>query len=139
MRGEIPMTQEFKIQAELMNKAFEKLPKYQSNEMLYRIENLTEQQIKEYYKIGKTITNKHFTSSTYDYNALRDAVLNRQFTVIIRIKSKNGRLIEDLSTLKKEKEVLFKSNSKFTVEKIGNTQNPNDWMRLVKEIILIEK
>lgn len=139
LRGEIQMTQEFKAQAELMNKALDKLPKYQSNEMLYRIENLTESEINRIYKTGKTVENKHFTSSTYDYNALRDAVLNRQFTVIIRIKSKNGRLIEELSTLKKEKEVLFKSNSKFTVEKIGNTQDPNDWMRLVKEIILIEK
>lgn len=41
------MTQEFKIQAELMNKALDKLPKYQSNEMLYRIENLTEHQLRK--------------------------------------------------------------------------------------------
>ncbi|MGV7106005.1 ADP-ribosyltransferase [Flavobacterium sp. U410] len=125
-----------------MNQALNRLPNYETNTLLYRIENLTDAQIKEYYKVGEEVTNKHFTSSTYNYEALRDAVLNRPFTLIIRIKSKNGKLIENISTLKKEKEVLFKSNSIFILEKIGNTINPIDpdnFMNYVKEITLIEK
>ena len=88
-----------------MNQALNRLPNYETNTLLYRIENLTDAQIKEYYKVGEEVTNKHFTSSTYNYEALRDAVLNRSFTLIIRIKSKNGKLIENISTLKKEKEI----------------------------------
>jgi hypothetical protein len=142
LRGEITMTEEVAAQERILNKALDKLPistHNSSEKLLYRIENLTDTQISEYYQVGKTITNKHFTSATYDYNAIREAVLKRPFTVIIRIKGKNGRLIESLSAIKSEKEILFKSKTSFYVEKIGSTQDPHDWMRLVKEIILIEK
>lgn len=132
------MTDEFLAQEQLMNQALDKLPNYKSDDLLYRIENLTDSQINNYYKVGDEITNKHFTSSTYDYNSLRDAILKRPFTTIIRIKNKNGKLVQKISTLEEEKEILFKSNSIFKVEKIGNTQDPNDWMKLVREIILTE-
>ena len=139
LRGEIPMTTEFKIQKELMNKGLDKLPKYQSESLLYRIENLTPQQIDEYYKIGKTIENKHFTSSTYDMDAIGIAMRNRAYTVLIRIKGKNGKVIEDLSTLKSEKEVLFKSNTKFEVKDIRESTSPEDFISKIKTIELIEK
>lgn len=140
LRGEIPMTTEFKIQKELMmNKGLDKLPKYQSESLLYRIENLTPQQIDEYYKIGKTIENKHFTSSTYDMDAIGVAMRNRAYTVLIRIKGKNGKVIEDLSTLKSEKEVLFKSNTKFEVKDIRESTSPEDFISKIKTIELIEK
>lgn len=139
LRGEIPMNTEFKIQKELMNKGLDKLPKYQSESLLYRIENLTPQQIDEYYKIGKTIENKHFTSSTYDMDAIGVAMRNRAYTVLIRIKGKNGKVIEDLSTLKSEKEVLFKSNTKFEVKDIRESTSPEDFISKIKTIELIEK
>ncbi|MBB4807300.1 hypothetical protein HNP38_002604 [Chryseobacterium defluvii] len=139
LRGEIAMTEEFKTQKELMNKALDKLPKYQSESLLYRIENLTPKQIDEYYTIGKTIENKHFTSSTYDMDAIGVAMRNRAYTVLIRIKGKNGRVIEDLSTLKSEKEVLFKSNTKFEVKDIRESTSPEDFISKIKTIELIEK
>ncbi|KMQ67980.1 ADP-ribosyltransferase [Chryseobacterium sp. FH2] len=138
LRGEIAMTEEFKMQKELMNKALDKLPKYHSESLLYRIENLTTKQIDEYYKIGKTIENKHFTSSTYDMDAIAKAMRERPYTVLVQIKGKNGRLIEELSTLSPEKEILFKSNCKFYVEKISKTTNP-DTLGPILTIKLSEK
>lgn len=64
---------------------------------------------------------------------------NREYTVLIKIKGKNGRLIEELSTLKTEKEVLFKSNTKFKVKEIGFDYNPLEPWKPIKRIILIEK
>lgn len=139
LRGEIALTEEFKIQKELMNKALNKLPKYKAEDFLYRIENLTPNQIDEYYKVGKTIENKHFTSSSYSEEAIIEAMRNREYTVLIKIKGKNGRLIEELSTLKKEQEVLFKSNTKFKVKEVGYDYNPLEPWKPIRRIILIEK
>ncbi|WP_053073321.1 ADP-ribosyltransferase [Chryseobacterium sp. FH2] len=100
---------------------------------------LLQNKIDEYYKIGKTIENKHFTSSSYDAFAIGEAMRERPYSILIRIEGKSGRLIEDLSTLKSEKEVLFKSNSKFYVKEIKTTSNPADWSSSIKTIILIEK
>lgn len=139
LRGEIAMTEEFKIQKELMNTALNKLPKYQSNELLYRIETLSEEQITKIYKLGSTIENKHFTSATYSEVAVERGIEFRGANLLIRIQGKNGRLIEDLSTLKVEKEVLFKSNTKFNVKEIGFESNPYEPWKPIKRIILIEK
>jgi hypothetical protein len=38
---------------------------------------------------------------------------------------KNGKLIEATSTLTEEAEVLFKSNTRFKVEKVGNELHPD--------------
>lgn len=62
--------------------------------------------------------------------------------VLIRVEGKNGRLVEKLSTLPSEKEVLFKSKTTFLVKKIGYTidlVDPDNFMKYVKEIVLIEK
>ena len=88
LRGEIKMTGFYSTQEKLMNEALEKLPVYESESLLYRIENLTDVQINEYYKVGKEITNKHFTSSSYDLFSIGEAMRKRKFTVLIRIESK---------------------------------------------------
>lgn len=139
LRGEIAMTEEFKMQKELMNKALNKLPKYQSNELLYRIETLSEEQITKIYKVGSTIENKQFTSATYSEAAVERGIEFRGANLLIRIQGKNGKLIEDLSTLKIEKEVLFKSNTKFLVKEIGFAPNPFEPWVPIKRIILVEK
>lgn len=139
LRGETAMTEEFKIQKELMNTALNKLPKYQSNELLYRIETLSEEQIAKIYKEGSTIENKHFTSATYSEAAIERGIEFRGANLLLRIEGKNGRLIEDLSTLKIEKEVLFKSNTKFLVKEIGFAPNPFEPWIPIKRIILVEK
>lgn len=139
LRGEIEMTDEFLAQEQLMNQALDKLPNHKTDALLYRIEYLTDAQIKEYYKIGEEITNKHFTSTCYDQFAIGEAMKKRAYTVLIRIESKNGKMIEDISTLKEENEILFKSNTEFYVKDIKMTSNPSDWASEIKTIILIEK
>ncbi|WP_294217138.1 ADP-ribosyltransferase [uncultured Chryseobacterium sp.] len=139
LRGEIAMTEEFKMQKELMNKALNKLPKYQSDELLYRIETLSEEQITKIYKVGSTIENKQFTSATYSEAAVERGIEFRGANLLIRIQGKNGKLIEDLSTLKIEKEVLFKSNTKFLVKEIGFAPNPFEPWVPIKRVILVEK
>jgi hypothetical protein len=139
LRGEITMTEEFKMQKELMNKALNKLPKYQSDELLYRIETLSVEQITKIYKVGSTIENKQFTSATYSEVAVERGIEFRGANLLIRIQGKNGKLIEDLSTLKIEKEVLFKSNTKFIVKEIGFAPNPFEPWVPIKRVILIEK
>lgn len=132
------MTDELLAQEQLMNQALDKLPIYKSDEMLYRIEDLTERQISDYYKVGEEITNKHFTSSTYDIDAIAGAMRERSYTIMVHIIGKTGKKIEDISTLGKEKEILFKSNTTFLVEKISRTTNP-DTLEPILTVKLIEK
>ncbi|MFN4198074.1 MAG: hypothetical protein ACK4FS_03505 [Flavobacterium sp.] len=105
LRGEIKMTDEFFAQERLMNQALNKLPNYNSKDILYRIENLTDDQIKSYYKVGEEVTNKHFTSCTYNIDAIAVAMRSRSYIVMIHIIGENGKKIEALSTLSKEKEI----------------------------------
>lgn len=100
------MTGFYSTQEKLMNEALEKLPVYESENLLYRIENLTEAQVKEYYKVGEVITNRHFTSATYSEEAVEGAIELRPANLLIRIENKNGRLIENLSTLKKKRSII---------------------------------
>nr|WP_159780339.1 ADP-ribosyltransferase [Flavobacterium sp. 9AF] len=138
LRGEIEMTKEFRVQERLMNKALDKLPNYESSSLLYRIEYLSESQIEKYYKINEIVTNKHFTSSSYDPDAIGKAMRKRAYTVLIRIESKNGKLIEPISTLQIEKEVVFKSKTTFFVKDIKITTSPEDYVTPIKTIILKE-
>ena len=137
----VELTEEFIAQEKLMNKALDKLPNSAYNspdKLLYRIENLTEDQIATIYKKGDNFTSKGFYSSTYSEDAIIDAMRNRNHTVLIRIKGKNGKLIEDLSTLPKEKEILFKSETGFKVENVGYSPNPDDFMTPIRTIWLTE-
>ncbi|KMQ70037.1 ADP-ribosyltransferase [Chryseobacterium sp. FH2] len=138
LRGEIKITEFYKTQEKMMNEALEKLPIYESENLLYRIENLTDAQINEYYKVGKDIENKHFTSTSYSADAIAESMKKRPYSVLIRIESKNGRLIESLSIKREEKEIIFSSKTKFYVKEITNTNNPLDYSE-IKTIKLIEK
>jgi hypothetical protein len=125
----LKLTENFILQEKVMNEALNKLPisEYNSSQkLLYRIENLTEAEIKGIYKEGTVITKEGFTAATYSEEAIINAMRNRSYTVMIRIEGKKGRLIEEISTLQKEKEILFKSKTKFFVKKIYESANPGD-------------
>lgn len=83
--------------------------------------------------------NKQFTSATYSEVAVERGIEFRDANLLIRIQGKNGKLIEYLSTLKVEKEVLFKSNTKFIVKEIGFAPNPFEPWKPIKRVILVEK
>ena len=140
LRRETEMTDEFLAQEQLMNLALDKLPNYKTDALLYRIENLTDAQIKEYYKVGEEITNKHFTSTSYDIFSIGEAMRKRDFTILIRIETKTGKLIEPVSTFKDEGEVLFKSNTIFYVDRFTESINPLDpFDSKIKTVIIKEK
>mgnify|MGYP000849232701 CR=1 FL=1 len=126
------MTDFYISQKKLMNQALKKLPtSNHNNSLLYRIEDLSEDKISELYVQGSIIKTKGFTSAT-------EAMRNRPYTVLIRIEGKDGKLIEGLSTLPSEKEILFKSETIFKVEKVGFSPNPEDYMIPIKTIWLKE-
>lgn len=74
----------------------------------------------EQYQVGKVLEFRGLTSSTYG-----EAIeIDKNANVVLTIKSKQGRLIEDISRFKREKEVLFASFSNFRIEsfeQIGET------------------
>ncbi len=124
-----------------MEQALSKLPNstYNSpNTLLYRIEDLTDTQIASLYQQGSVINTGSFISTTYSETAIIEAIRNRAYTVLIRIEGKKGKLIERLSTLPSEKEVLFNVGTRFQVDRVGFSPNPDDYMRPLKTIWLKE-
>ena len=78
-------------------------------------------------------------SATCLEEAIISAMRNLLYTILIRIEGKTGRLIETLSTLTEEHELLFKSKTEFTVKSIGLYNNPLEFAEPIKTVILIEK
>lgn len=73
----------------------------------------------EQYQVGQVLEFRGLTSSTYG-----EAIeIDKNSNVVLTIKSKQGRLIEDISRFKREKEVLFGSFSKFKVEEADYKNN----------------
>ena len=127
LRGEIPKTAYFKEYEQALNQAIGKLPNYNlsNSDYLLRIEDLTQTQIASEYVIGADITKKAFTSTTYSPYALVQASRKKPHTIILKIKARNGKLIEPTSTLQSEREVLLKSNTRFRVDDIKIEQHPD--------------
>ncbi|MGI9650496.1 ADP-ribosyltransferase domain-containing protein [Chryseobacterium sp. RLHN22] len=133
LRGETAITEEYKVFKELLNNALKKLPKTNSS-TFYRLEKMSPEMLNKEYVTGKTIEKKGFTSSTYDYMTAEEMMFDDAgFNVLIKITGKNGKNIEEASFLPAEKEILFKSNTKFIVEDIEKIKNPingNDMFKL---------
>ena len=126
LRGEIPMTDFYKSQEKLMNDALEKLPNHNNQTLLWRgLKNTNLDDIKKIYKEGDVIIEKNFVSTTYNIDDFIKSSRIRNFDYIIKIEGKNGKLIETISALPEEAEVLFKSNTSFKVEKAGFDLHPD--------------
>lgn len=138
LRGEIVITEEYKAFKELLNNALKKLPKTSSS-TFYRLEKMSPEMLSKEYAIGKTIEKKGFTSSTYDYMAVEEMMVDDVgYNVFIKISGKNGKNIEAASLLPAEREVLFRSNMKFIVDDIENIKNPTNGNDMFK-ITISEK
>ena len=142
LRGEIAITEEYKVYKELLNNALNKLPKTSSS-TFYRLEKWSPESLKKEYITGKTVEKKAFTSSTYDYMAAEEMMFDdASYNVLIKIIGKNGKNIEEASLLPAEKEVLFKSNTKFLVgeiKPIPSPVNPNENIMFINWKIKMEK
>ncbi|WP_326984285.1 ADP-ribosyltransferase domain-containing protein [Chryseobacterium sp. MYb264] len=139
LRGEITITEEYKVFKELLNNALKKLPKTSSS-TFYRLEKMSPELLKKEYAIGKTVEKKGFTSSTYDYMSAEEMMVDDVgFNVFIKITGKNGKNIEATSKIPAEREVLFKSNTKFFVESINEVPKSSNPEIKIYQIVLIEK
>ena len=98
----------------LLNTALDKLPRFKG--VSYRvIDKLSEKDLNRY-AMSTIITEKFFVSSSE-----LKKVKGFSGRVVFFIKGQNGRKVEDLSLYPHEKEVLFKSNSRFLVTKVRKT------------------
>ncbi len=129
LRGDIPMTPFFDCYEKLLSIALEKLPVYSNinTNVLWRgIKNVNLNDIKSKYKKNEEIEELSFYSTAHDLNKFIESSRQRDFEIIFKIKGKKGRLIEDISSLEKEAEVLFKSKTKFIVKKAEFELHPDD-------------
>ena len=107
-----------------LNKALDKLPNFQ--EIVYRGIKLTSKQIAKYQNAERNdlhVTERAFTSSTSSI-----ATAHLYGNTIFSIISKTGKKIEDISyyginSSQNEKEVLFRSNTKFKVLEVKKKGN----------------
>lgn len=93
----------------MVNKALQKMPVFKG--VVKRTLHLPQKALQRY-QVGEVLDFRGLTSSSYGEKI--DIVKNAN--VVLTITSKNGRLIEDISRFKNEKEVLFESFSRFRVE-----------------------
>lgn len=94
----------------VLNRALKKLKTDHQGIVMRGVSKLPQTTLKQYkraFEKGGTVTHKSFTSTSTGKGFSGD--------VVFRIKSKRGKAIEDISEFPSEKEVLFKSNSKFKV------------------------
>ncbi|MBD0256487.1 MAG: hypothetical protein ICV83_12280 [Cytophagales bacterium] len=128
LRGEIDMTPFFQEYKAFLNASLEKLPIYNQiqEKILWRgLKNIELSKVKDMYKLDEVIEEKHFVSSAYDEGKFIASSRERDFEVILKIKAKSGRLIDDISSMPEEAEVLFKTNTKFKVKKVGFELHPD--------------
>ena len=81
------------------------------------------------YKVGQTITEDAFTSSSLT----KRASFKRDTLMIIE--SKTGKDVSVLSDYPKQKEILFKSNTKFEVERISVDESTGKRIIRLKEVL----
>ncbi len=144
LRGLIELKKEYNAFKNLLNRALSKLPNSsynRENNFLYRSFKMSDEEIKANFIEGKVYTEKAFLSTSHNY----DNFINNWFkqnpshNVIMKVQGKNGKLIEDVSDIYEESELLFKSGSQFEVISIRKIDNPVDFSKEVTEIILKEK
>lgn len=96
--------------ARILNRALNKLPYYKGN--VWRDVDLPEKALAAY-SAGEVVTEKGFVSSSRDEFERFDSARPHR----LLIHSKNGKIIEKISVLPLEYEVLFRSGTKFKVLK----------------------
>ncbi len=96
--------------ARILNRALNKLPSYKGN--VWRDVNFPEKALAAY-SVGEVVTEKGFVSSSCDEFERFDSARPHR----LLIHSKNGKVIEKISVLPLEYEVLFRSGTKFKVLK----------------------
>lgn len=134
------MAPELKSFTKLLNSALSKLPNFPDQSLLYRVVKFSEGEIKNLFVEGKTYIEEGFTSTTYTEESMKRWF--RDFpssNVLMKIKGKNGKLIEQASDILEENEILFKSGTPYDVLSVKKIDHPIDINKKIIEIILKEK
>ncbi|HEX5417008.1 MAG TPA: ADP-ribosyltransferase domain-containing protein [Chloroflexota bacterium] len=82
---------------------------------------------KELNRVGATVSDMAFFSSTYDHAAIAQAIIPSSHEVLQILTSKNGRKIEQASVAWFEREVLFKPGTSFTVTARFDRNADDSW------------
>jgi len=144
LRGLIYLKREYISFERLLNKALDKLPNsiYNGSEhILYRSVEISEELMQKLF-LGKTeYIEKAFFSTSYDYTKFLENWFQYEpsHNVIFKIQGKNGKLVETISDIENEAEVLFKSKTKFEIIEINPIPHPFNQELEIYEIILKEK
>ena len=96
------------MMAKVINNALNKIPSYQGK--VWRDVDLPESVLSSYV-VGSVVIEKGFSSSSYSDERFK------KLPHRLLIHSKSGKIIQSLSVLSNEDEVLFKSGTKFKVLK----------------------
>lgn len=144
LRGLIYLKREYISFERLLNKALGKLPNsiYNGSEhILYHSVEMSEELMQKLF-LGKTeYIEKAFFSTSYDYTKFLENWFQYEpsHNVIFKIQGKNGKLVETISDIENEAEVLFKSKTNFEIVRIFDDTHPFDNLREITYIILKEK
>ena len=113
LRGEIPMTDEYRAFEELLNSGMDKLPKYNGDKVFRGVKG-DEAILAKTWKEGDNVSFNDFKSTS-----TKSSVAN-EFAgdVVYEISNPKGRNICGVSCLPGESEVLFKPGSNFKVKEI---------------------
>ncbi|MBO0357023.1 hypothetical protein J0X19_03620 [Hymenobacter sp. BT186] len=136
LRGEQPMTPFFTAQEKVLNAALDKLPKFQ--EWVVRGTGQSEVDRFKNAEVGDVLEYENFVSSSLEEVIADDFMYRKQGEYVLRIKSKTGVNITEMSMAKAEDEVLFKSKKSFKVTAKSYRPRFTEDDPLVKEIYLEE-
>ena len=102
---------------------------------------MSEYDIKKVFIEGKIYLEKGFLSTSYDYDNFLKYWFreNPTHNVIMKVQGKNGKLVDDVSEVFEESEVVFRSGSEYDIIRVKPSPNPINEKENIIEIILKEK
>ena len=136
LRGEIPMTDFYISQKNLMNQALNKLPKY--NKPVYRGLGKEGSKYFSSLKKGDKITEKSFLSSSLDEDVAELFMNRNNGNTILIIEHKSDVSIANISQSGFEGEILLKSDRTFIIENKTFKPRFDESDPLIQEIYLKE-
>jgi hypothetical protein len=138
-----PFLDQYKSFEKLLNRTLDKLPisTYNSTTRpLLRSTYITEYDISNIFVKDKVFSDLGFFSTTHSRIAFEEWLIkNTYHNVMFEVYGKNGKLIEEVSQKFLEREVIFKSQTKFKVLDVDIDYIPiKDSDRLIYKIVLKE-
>jgi hypothetical protein len=119
---------EGKKHAEMAIRALDKLPPYKGK--VYRGMGVTQEDFDKNYQLGKVIKYTNLTSTSAEEGTPITFMLKNKdkgVMMIMEIEGKSGKYIDNLSTIKGEKEVLYAPGASFKINRIRKQKSGNNF------------